>query len=50
MEKYLALRLERRRCARGTVYVLDAKSGKPEAQAVRIGLADDRYTEIVEAT
>jgi hypothetical protein len=31
----------------GTVYVLD-KSGKPEARAVRIGLADDSYTEVVE--
>jgi len=46
MQQYLALG-SNQSVRPGTVYVLD-KSGKPEAQAVRIGLADDNYTEVVE--
>jgi hypothetical protein len=46
MQQYLALG-SNQSVRPGTVYVLD-KSGKPEARAVRIGLADDSYTEVVE--
>jgi HlyD family secretion protein len=45
MRKYLALGSSQS-VRPGTVYVPD-KSGKPEARSVRIGLADDSYTEIV---
>lgn len=46
MQQYLALG-STQSVRPGTVYVPDA-SGKPEARSVRIGLADDSYTEIVE--
>jgi HlyD family secretion protein len=45
MQKYLALG-ENQSVRPGTVYVLDA-SGKPVARQVKIGLADDNFTEIV---
>ncbi len=46
MQQYLALG-STHAVRPGTVYVPDA-AGKPEARSVRIGLADDSYTEIVE--
>jgi hypothetical protein len=46
MQKYLALGSSQS-VRPGTVYVLDA-AGKPVPRPVRIGLADDNYTEIVD--
>jgi hypothetical protein len=46
MQQYLALG-SNQSVRPGTVYMLD-KSGKPAGRAVRVGLADDNYTEVVE--
>jgi HlyD family secretion protein len=46
MQQYLALG-SNQSVRPGTVYVLD-RSGMPESRAVKIGLADDNFTEIVE--
>ena len=46
LQKYLALGASQA-VRPGTVYVLDA-AGKPQPRPVRIGLADDNYTEIVD--
>jgi HlyD family secretion protein len=46
MQKYLAMG-SNQSVRPGTVYVLD-KSGKPTPRPVKIGLADDSYTEILE--
>lgn len=50
MEKYKALRSQRGGATsvrRGTLWTLDGK--KPKAHEVRLGVADDRYTEIAQA-
>ena len=49
MEKFRALRSQRggqAQSRRGTLWTLEG--GEPKAHEMRLGVADDRYTEIVE--